>query len=247
MNTDDQHDGDDPPLKEAASRAIVRVVERIFSATIVGPAMAQIGLSIGDSIKYQRIKNLIEIDKKLDRICENEDIVRDSLNRLAFSVGMPLIEKASYQDDDNIQQMWASLMFSSMKNDEGEIDLTKTFTEILHQFTQTDCELLEYIVENGVEGWDSLKTKIFLRAIDPNDIICAFPNHHVRISLEKLAGLGCIYWSPRIPLAHTADSMHGSLQHDIIMTSIGHGLYAAATRRTPSWNDKIVLDNKDEK
>ena len=106
------------------------------------------------------MKNLLRLNDRLEKVIEEKNLDKSSLQKLSLSVGLPLFEKASYQDDEVLQKKWANLLASGMvKSEEGdnEFSLDITYVEILHQFSRLDCEVLEYIVENGVIETESQK------------------------------------------------------------------------------------------
>ena len=111
------------------------LAEKIFPATLIGPALSQIGLTIGDQAKYFRIKNLLRLSDRLGKVIEEKNLDKNSLQKLSLSVGLPLLEKASYQDDAVLQQNWANLLASGMEKSEkrdNEFSLDITYVEILH-------------------------------------------------------------------------------------------------------------------
>ena len=101
----------------------------------------------------------MRLNECLERVIKERNLVEEDLKKLSLSVGFPLLEKASYQDDEFLQEKWANLLASAMEkreNEDTDFSLDTTYIEILHQFSRLDCEVLEYIVENGV----SEETKI---------------------------------------------------------------------------------------
>lgn len=215
-----------------ASKEILAAV-REFSLKLLGPAAEQFGLMAGDWARVWRLKNLLSISGKVDRICQEEGINLADGHHLAMAVGLPLLEKASYQDNDFLQERWAHLIASSLRAEdraERGFSLDITYVEILNQLSQLDCEVLKYIVENGVEKQDS--TGITLKPLELDEIQNAHPNSLAHISLEKLISLGCASSDPRIPLK--TGGLRGLLEV-ITPTSIGINLYISASGKTPQW------------
>lgn len=79
--------------KETVAIALGRLFETVFSASVIGPALQQVGLTIGDHVKSYRIKNLMSLNQKLDEVFEERGIDRDALQKVSLSVGFPLLEK----------------------------------------------------------------------------------------------------------------------------------------------------------
>ena len=173
-----------------------------FALKIFGPGAEQVGMIVGDWARLWRVKNLLSINGKWERICREKGIDPADGRHLSFAVGLPLLEKASYHDDDFLQEKWAHLIASSLRSDvraTSDFSLEITYIEILNQLSRLDCEVLEFIVENGVEGRD--ENGITIKSLEPDAIESAHPNSSaVHLSLEKLGLLGCASRDPKIPL-----------------------------------------------
>ena len=239
MNAGREVEGGDEFRKEDVAIALGGLLDKLFSATLVAPALSQVGLSIGDHVKLFRIRNLISLNERLERIIEERSLDRSDLRKLSLSVGFPLLEKASYQDEEFLQEKWANLLASAMERKEtngANFSLEITYVEILHQFSRLDCEVLEYIVENGVAGRDEDSGHIQVIALDPLDLRGEFPGEPVHISLEKLVTLGCACRVLRTPLSVRGENDgYGALAQDVMVTMIGLNLYTSASGRDPKW------------
>ncbi len=119
---------------------------------------------------------------------------------------------------------------ASDERSEGDFHLYTTYVEILHQFSRLDCDVLGFIVRNGVESED--KDGMQLRLIDPDEIEKALSHQHWHISLEKLISLGCVSRDPKLPLK--PGGFRG-LVEGITPTIIGINLYVAASGEKPDW------------
>ena len=215
----------------ASKEGMAAVVE--FTRRLLGPGIDQLGLMVGDWARLWRVKNLLSIKEIFDRICREKGIGPADGSRLKLAVGLPLLEKASYQDDSFLQERWAHLIASSLRSDDrvkSEFSLDITYVEILNQLSQLDCKVLEFIIENGVE--DIADSGITLKPLEPSAIADAHPNSLAHISLEKLVSLGCVNSNPKVPLK-TGGTW--GLDEVIRPTLIGINLYSAASGKAPSW------------
>ena len=242
---------DDEELgKKEGAMVLVPLAEKIFSSTLVGPALSQMGLIIGNHARLFRIKNLIAINEKLDGILDERNLERGDLKNISLSVGLPLLEKASYQEDDFLQEKWANLIASSMGNggnDSSDISLDNTYVEILHQLSRLDCEVLEYIAENGVRGKNADNGGLRIEPLDPLELRNVFPEKPVHVSLEKLVALGCAYRVMRAPLSFgEGGDGYGPLAQDLMVTLIGLNLYISASGRDPKWKDVRIQDAEEK-
>ena len=244
MNGENEADNGGELSKANVATALSGLFEKMFAATLVAPALSQVGLTFGDQVKFYRIKNLIRLNEHLEQVIKERNIDQSNLNKLSMSVGFPLLEKASYQDDEFLQKKWANLLASTMEKGKSEDDrfsLSITYIEIFHQFSRLDCEVLEYIAENGVSGrgrrGDKDDQTIATVPLNPLEIRNAFPGTLAHISLEKIVTLGCACRVLRTPLSTTGGDGYGSWPQDIVATLVGLNLYVAASGKKPKWYD----------
>ena len=144
-----------------------------------------------------------------------------------------MLEKASYQDDDVLQEMWANLIATAVDGgkdgpDDG-FSLDVTFVEILHQLSRADCEVLKYVVNNGVSGAVGDGT-IKMETVPMKEI---WALHTLAfVSVEKLVSLGCL----STLLGATSGEREGiplDSPYGIMPTLLGLRLYVAASGVTP--------------
>ena len=149
-----------------------------------------------------------------------------------------------------MQEKWANLIASSIENggdDNPDISLDNTCVEILHQLSRLDCEVLEYIAENGVRGRDADNGRLQIEPLDPLELRNVFPEKLVHVSLEKLVALGCAYRVLRAPLSTgEGGDGYGPLVQDIMVTLIGLNLYVSASGRDPQWKVVRIQDAEGE-
>ena len=204
-----------------------------FAQRLFGPSVDQVGLVLGDWVRLWRAKNLLSIKERMDRILQEKGFDPAAGRHLTLSVGLPLLEKASYQDDSFLQERWAHLIASSLCSDDQEesnFNLDITCIEALHQFSRLDCEVLEFIVENGVVNMEE-EGGIVVKRLEPDAVHEALPHAAVHLSLEKLVSLGCVRRDPKLPLKPGGMA----LEEIIGPTTIGINLYISASGKNPGW------------
>ena len=209
-----------------------------FCRRLLGPAAEQIGQSIGERLVVFRLNNLLRINEKVERILKEKGHSQSGNRHLPPSVGLPTIEKASYEDDPKLQDMWANLIANSItpgENTNDDFSLHKIHVEILHQFSKLDCEVLEYLVENGITTRDPETGGMTAMAIDPERVIRDIANPLTHVSIEKLVSLGCAALTPRVPLDFSGGRF-GKLAQDLRVTLIGLHLFSLASGKKPSWS-----------
>jgi hypothetical protein len=188
------------------------------------------------------LNNLLSLNAKYIDRCRELGFDPKDAKPLAMTVGFPLIEKASLQNDEYLQQRWANLLEQATNpnntDTSSDFELDTTYVESLAQFSRLDCEVLEYIVEHGVryvtiEG--DTGRGLAVDPIDPNVINEEFPDSPAHISVEKLVLLGCAYRELKTPLSSASGHTYGPFQRTIIPTLIGLNLYISSSGKQPSW------------
>ena len=221
-----------------------------FGKTLLGPAATAIGELLGDIARSWRLANLASISDKFYAKCREQGIDLESGRHIALSIGLPLIAKASYQDDDFLQDRWANLLVASMeedKSDSGPADafsLDATFVEALGQFSRLDCYVLEYLVEHGIAALeaDSSGRKHMVSRPLPEQAIEQELSEYKRVhmSVDKLVHIGCADRVLRLPLKPKQEGESGlnPLAEDIAPTTMGINLYIASSGKTPQWMER---------
>ena len=88
---------------------------------------------LSDRVKFWRLKNLIHISEKFERICKEKNLDPTKLRPLTIAVGLPMLEHAANEEEDELQELWANLMVSATTNSESSADEVdyKTWTNAL--------------------------------------------------------------------------------------------------------------------
>ena len=70
----------------------------------------EIGNIIGDCFRDYRLKNLEEISKKHLRNIEKRHLAKEDLRVVSLKIGLPLLNEASLETDETLQEIWAKLL-----------------------------------------------------------------------------------------------------------------------------------------
>ena len=125
-------------IAEAANVSVDAVAKlgTFVDNTFGGAIKNGLGL-IGDKLAYFRLERAIELQDKVEKRLKQKGI--NAKKYVPVSFGLPIFEKATVEEDDNIQQLWANLLTNAMDpNYKGQI--TRNFTSIfltLNQSTRT--------------------------------------------------------------------------------------------------------------
>ena len=133
------------PYGESIKIAVDKSIEGAgaFLSRICLPVAEEFGLLLRDKIRYWRVNNIIKIlEKAKDKIkYEDGEIKVNAHPRIVMKV----IEEGSWNENDEIQEMWAGLLAASC--DKVASDENLIFINLLNQLTNSEAKILNHICE----------------------------------------------------------------------------------------------------
>ncbi len=166
------------------------VIEKVgsFFNKVVGDAAAELGGVVHDWARLYRYKNLLRLQDKVEEIHRARKLQGKSIP-VPPRFAIPLLQAASEEDDESIQDMWAGLIANSTDPDK-HLEPKKIFTEILSSLEPLDAKILKYLSSQGwlmhrnvPNGGITLAKIQSVQQVSEDDI---------RLSLQNLHRLGCI-------------------------------------------------------
>ena len=139
-----------------------------------------VGLFGGDLLRQYRIRNWHRISQKTFDKLDQRGV--EQLEPLNAKVIVPLLEAASNEGDETLQDMWANLLANAMDPDR-DVYLQRVFIDTLKQFEPIDARILSAYLEVGASNAcspNNLVQKVDLRVTE------------VIISADRLVSLGCL-------------------------------------------------------
>lgn len=116
-----------------------------FLSKIFGEGFQHLGDSFADCAKYIRYKNMLKIQHKVDRLHQERGIKSTTLS-ISPGTGLALLESASLEDDDNIQEKWAALL-ANATDPEKRIKIQKIYIQIISSLEPLDALVMDYLSE----------------------------------------------------------------------------------------------------
>lgn len=113
-----------------------------FLGRLINPAAEEVGLLISDNIKYYRFKNQVRILLKAKEYVEKKNI---SIKEIPIKILVPLLENASLEDNDTLQNKWANLLVN-MIDSENNLQ-NQIFPYILSQISIEEYEGLKELID----------------------------------------------------------------------------------------------------
>lgn len=112
-----------------------------------------VGLAGGDWLHIKRQERLLVLAQKTNQQLKERGI--ENSVKVPLSFGVPLLEKASLEEDDGLMNMWANLLAMAM--DPGsENKPHRAFVQILANLEPVDAKLLEFLSR---QGWELFKVQ----------------------------------------------------------------------------------------
>lgn len=176
------------------------LLEKIF-----GDGFAHLGGSFSDWAKYFRYKNLLKLQDKVISLHQKRGIEGKTIP-VPPRYALPLLESASLEDDENIQDKWAGLIANATDPDKC-FQFQKIYIQILSSLEPLDALILDLLASQKdiIKTDDNNKPKLNAEKI--SDIL-ERDREVINISLSNLFRLGCIIDSWK----NTWDSMDTGYQ-----------------------------------
>lgn len=116
-----------------------------FLSGVFGPAANELGHLFGDQMKFWRFKNAVRILEKAQRIVDERGLTADDVKALGFGDGLRLLEAASLEEDESVQDMWAHLMANAV-DPSAQTKPEKMYVDILKSLSGREVVFLDLLV-----------------------------------------------------------------------------------------------------
>lgn len=176
-------------IAKSTAKAI-DLVEKVggFLNKVVGDAIVEVGSIASDWARLFRYKNLLKLQDKVEEIHRTRKLENKTIP-IPPRFAIPLLQAASQEDDESIQNMWAGLI-ANATDPNKHIEPKKIFIEILSSFEPIDAYILRHLAG---QGW------LMFRNISGGGIsvekLCTalqITEKDSQLSLQNLHRLGCI-------------------------------------------------------
>lgn len=128
----------DPEVVKVAAAKTEGLLKGLF-----GKAFEETGEMIADQVRLRRFKNQIKIFEKANGYLKERNIESEKIN---LKVLAPLIEFASYEEDENLQELWANLI-KNILTKPSSVVLQQNAIEVLNKISNDEVRILNYVFE----------------------------------------------------------------------------------------------------
>jgi hypothetical protein len=129
------------------------------------PALEEVGLYFRDGVARFRAARATAVAQKAEARMRELGIDQDGV-KVHPRLGIAIIDKASWTDDDELQDLWAGLLVSSATPD-GRDDSNLIFTDLLGRLTTSQARVLAWMCQKT----DKVRTRSGLILAGNSNII----------------------------------------------------------------------------
>lgn len=161
---------------------------------ISGPLEQGVGI-FEDKLKYLRWERQVRLMQRAEQFLALSG--QSAPNRpVPIKIAIPLIQGASLEEDDFLQDRWAALLVNAGTTSfNGEV--RRSYVAILEQLTPLDARILEVVYSLPFElsqhnGVNTSDLPNHARIPDEKEQELSLPSEEVVLSLSNLVRLGCL-------------------------------------------------------
>jgi hypothetical protein len=114
-----------------------------FVGKLMGPPLSTIGGTLDDQFRYWRALNIERLREKWERRRAIRGLSPTEIRTLPFEIGARLIEGATLESDDEVQELWAALL-DAATDPHSNINVRRVHVEILKSITSVEVSILNY-------------------------------------------------------------------------------------------------------
>ena len=164
-----------------------------FVARFIGGPLEQASGIVDDKLKYLRWERQVRLMKRAEEFLRQQGL-QTPTRSVPMKVAIPILEAASMEEDDALQDIWARLLVNAADADRGA-DVTRSLVTIIQDFESLEAQLLESIYKAPTEmhpHGEILTTGLphEYRLEQKGEV--DLPPEPVQVALWHLVRLGCI-------------------------------------------------------
>jgi hypothetical protein len=107
-----------------------------YMSKFLTPPLEQVSELITDKLKYYTVTNQLNLMKKAQE--KMDELGLSPQNTIPLKLGIPLLEAASLEDDDKLQELWANLLVNSSTS----FSLERSYISVLEQLSPLEAKIL---------------------------------------------------------------------------------------------------------
>ncbi|MGY4568401.1 MULTISPECIES: Abi-alpha family protein [Bradyrhizobium] len=121
-----------------------------FLNKVFEPAATELGQLLGVRMRYWQFKNAVNVMEKAQKLVTDKGLRPEQLRALGFGDAIRLLEGASKEEDETVQELWARLMANAVDPRQA-VRPEKMFVEILKSLAGREVVFLDLMMEIDAE------------------------------------------------------------------------------------------------
>lgn len=134
-----------------------------FLDKIFGEPAREVGGLLSDQIRFWRAMRMLNLKQKFEDELGRRGLTYEDIRALPLGQSVPLIEAASMEDSDAVQDLWAGLLASASDPHSG-ITMKKVYTALLKEIGPCEAALLDLLWKFPLDRQVRLDSKDALEA-----------------------------------------------------------------------------------
>jgi hypothetical protein len=160
-----------------------------FLDDVLGKTLREFGGVLADWAAHFRLRNALAIAEKAQRLLDARG-VKGKLLSVEPRFALSLLDAASLETEDEIQELWAAL-FANAADPHRALCLRKVFLEVLRGLEPVDARIMKFLADPTLDARYTVLTGATVNA----NVISAgieVDIKNVKISLQTLARYQCV-------------------------------------------------------
>ncbi len=150
-----------------------------------------------DKLKYMRWERQQRLMLRAEQLMDEIGLQSPSKS-IPLKLAVPLLEGASLEEDDSLQDLWAKLLVNSASEGSG-IDLKRVFIDILERLTPIEAQILASIYSlpfKEIQHEGVLTAGLPHKAepaVDEKKNGAEEPSEEIKLAIASLSSIGCLF------------------------------------------------------
>lgn len=120
-----------------------------FISKILGNPIEEAAGIIGDKLQYIRWQRQMRMVDEVNKILISKDL--DKTRTIPPKFALPMLEQASLEEDDYLQDIWCKLIANSL-DPNFDSEIRYAFIEIIKNLTPLDAKILKYVYDTALKN-----------------------------------------------------------------------------------------------
>lgn len=122
---------------------------------LLGDAVREFGLALGDQAKFYRFKNLVGIMDRVEAIGRQRGYSPEQMRALPFGEAVRVIEAASDEEEPEVQELWSRLIANATMP-ESDVSARKVYVDLLRSLSPSEATFLDLLSKNGQDRFQTI-------------------------------------------------------------------------------------------